>query len=439
MVADQRGVYVLYAVVLLVTILVWLAVASSGQDISLFFGAAADNNRSAARPSPKAPPRPPAYVVITSTDYGRFGNQREGVLEGIALSKFSRRSLLVAPLTSCDRRYPPSSMIDLEAVKNGTGVDVLDITSLKQVCSNGTRAVLLTALKKDWGKAGSTVDIGGMSWTVIDIQEEVAAGRAPRLPRALARFNESSALRTSPVYRDLVMPTMTNRFIGYFVSPAELPLWVKSSTYTCIAMDRPFYAVNLAVMPGAYAAAAGSFLPPQWLMSVADAWCAEQGVDPQTSVALHMRLTDMVGASMVAGGFAQLCAQDSTRPALVAEVRAFFDTALRGANGSPRPLRHVLFASDEPKSACVRDLIGIFPPGATRLPIDDLPSWLEKSTLPGVHERLPLPDCMFAQLVQELLARSVAFMGSKDSTFSIATHQGRVLRYGHAVNSSLLR
>ena len=210
--------------------------------------------------------------------------------------------------------------------------------------------------------------------------------------------------------------------VGDYLGPPELPLWVQASSATCILLGLPFFAINLAMMPGAYESAISSLRAPRWLLSAVDEWFEARNLTNSPAIAVHIRLTDQVGRGFLGLGFADRCVADSSKAADEVSLALSPWTALRTANVWPA----LLVASDDPESLCVRTIV-------------------ERLSLPRVEfvsapdgDPAQLPDGLRSQFIQETLARSVAFVGTNFSTFSSAIHQIRVLRNGYAINSSFL-
>jgi len=92
----------------------------------------------------------------------------------------------------------------------------------------------------------------------------------------------------------------------------------------------------------------------------------------------------------------------------------------------------VVLASDDLASPCTQALARHFG-NRTRLVVVD-----PADAAAAAGDGLPRDDCVDAQLVQEALALSAAFIGVKASSFSAAVNQIRLVRHALAPQTTML-
>ena len=388
----------------------------------------------AASPSPSSA-APRRLILLTRNDFGRYSNQREVLLETLALALFAGRDVAVDPPPAC-RGGGLGYAYDVPALEAALGVRVLadgPSAAAAAHCAGATgRGALLTPVAGrhgGWGAPGSFVSWAGLSWPVLDAgTDSDAAAAVP--PNLLAQFGSAETAFGAPAYRDLRNPDMAYELPAY-LGPPGLPAYVASAAApTCLALSVPFYAVNVALMPGAYERAAAALRPVPWLAAAAEAWLESRGLPRRPGMgglrvaALHVRLTDNLRRGVKSGRpWVDRCDDAATREGAVAEVRAFFEA--RGLLGAT-----VLFATDDAASPCTAALLDAFSTAPARIFVDRP----DGDAAPRVQDG----DCLHSQFIQEVLARSDAFFGSALSTFSTAVHQIRVLQHARPLNSSLM-
>jgi len=378
-----------------------------------------------------APPSLPRYLVLTRNNFGRYSNQRDVLLDALALAAFTGRVLLADPPPAC-RGGALDYAYDAAILSSALGITLApaDAVTVRALCGSASRAALVTpaAVRHgDWSAAPpAAVSWADLDWPLVDTAVDAASAAA--VPAALASFATAAGAYTSPTYRDLRNPGMADEMAQY-LAPAALPYHARAaSSATCLALSIPFYAVNVALMPGQWERAAAALRPPRWLAEAVDQWFAARELSPQSAplLALHVRLGDNLkrGVRGLVRPWVDRCDAAETRAAAVEEVRAF--AAARGLARAP-----IVYASDEPRHDCTLALLAAFP---------DSPHHLVESPdagAPALRGRQVHDDCLQSQFIQEVLARSGAFFGSALSTFSTAVHQIRVLMHSQPLNSTL--
>jgi hypothetical protein len=263
-----------------------------------------------------------------------------------------------------------------------------------------------------------------MEWPLVDAGGDTAAAAA--VPAELAAFANADGVYASPTYRDLRNPGMADEMASY-LAPAALPFYARAaSSATCLALNMPFYAVNVPLMPGHWERATAALRPPRWLSAAVADWLAARALAPRAALALHVRLGDNLnrGVRGPVRPWVDRCNSVETRAAAIEEVRAF--AAARGLERAP-----IIYASDEPHANCTLTLLAAFP---------DSPHFLVEAPdadAPSMRGHEVRDDCLQSEFIQEVLANSGAFFGCALSTFSTAVHQIRVLTHGHALESTL--
>ena len=439
-----------------------------------------------------------AYLIVTKATYGRYSNQREALLEAIALANFSGRTLVLPAPLAATRESTFDRAYDVDALKAAAGVEVAlsvghDTKSLLALC--GSRYIVVNtgrAAGQPWGAHDSLANFRGVTSRVVDVT--ALPELAGAIPPALRPYATAPGVYRSPAYRALRTPHMERR-IGSFLGPALLPYYLRASAASgdakCVAMRSTFFGVNTAVMPGAFEAAVEGLRPPPWLARAVSQWLSARGITRGIAsageelvlpIALHIRLTDQARRHGALGiGLAERCMRAETRGAVVADIQRFVQRHAR-AQGTRQTM--VLLASDDPGSDCIVALLASFPPatrvwmveapgrsgggggerggggGGSSSAADRRPARPKRSSSgssrssrgkrlaaqdstgigipPALRGHLPLDECLAAQFIQEILATSAVFLGSNFSTFSSAVHQIRVVRHHHAPATSLL-
>lgn len=380
-------------------------------------------------------------LLLTRNDFGRYSNQREVLLETLALASYSGRDVAADPPPAC-RGGGLGYAYDVLSLEAALGVHVFAdgaaAAAAAYCASEISRGALLTPLAGrhgGWGAPGTMVTWAGLPWPVVNASALAAKSFTGATPQQtlLERFGTAERAYAAPVYRDLRNPAMAFELPAY-LGPSNLPEYSASaSSAGCIALSVPFYAVNVAVTPGAYERAATALRPVPWLAAAVDAWLDARslprapGQGGAPVVAMHVRLTDNLRRGVKSGRpWVDRCDDATTRVSAVAEVRTFFES--RGLFGAT-----VLFATDDAASPCIAALLDAFANAPARIFVDR-PNGPDGEADP----RVQAGDCLHSQFIQEVLARSDAFFGSALSTFSTAVHQIRVLQHNRPLNSSLM-
>ena len=312
-------------------------------------------------------------------------------------------------------------VFDAAAAAAVLGVGIVSSRGLEAACGGAAgRAALQTPL---WPSSENIGGWRGLDWPQV-LPDAAAYDATPA--DLLAAYGRADGVFTSPVYRDLRNPGLSVMIERYLASPA-LPAFVRDSSAACLLIGNPFYAVNVALMPGQFERAAAALRPVPWLDAAVEEWL---GADAGAVIAVHLRLTDMIGHG-AAPVWGDRCADASTRAAAIAELRAFI-----AKHGLLHAATVLLFATDDAAAECSRAVLAAVPSATVRLL--DAPA---PGSLTALAGRAPLGEsgCLLPEFIQEALARrSQIFFGSSLSTFSTAVHALRVARYGRALNTSWL-
>ena len=372
-------------------------------------------------------------TFATGVGVGRWSNQRQIVLEAVVLAGVTGRTLLLPPLTACPSA-PLAELFDFGALA-AAGVDALPAADYVQ-CAQAERVALASGAASE--------EIGGVEFHMAGLPWRVQAdfsGAVATMPPPLAAYAAPGAdPRDAPVYAAL-LPYASARVVtpAHFGS-AAMPAWLQSyrpaaaAVASCALLAHPFFAVNLAALPGAFEAAVRALQPAPWLAQAASAWLAHHALAPHRLVAVHVRLTDM--ANDVWSPFAAACVRDARGDA--ASPGAVPGLAALSAFLSERALESlpVVVASDDLSSPCAQAVLAHFSARTRVVVLREL----REEDAPGLQLAISghaPDDCSAFSFMHEILAQSAAFIGMRSSTFSAAVHQIRELRHGHA-NSTLL-
>ena len=355
--------------------------------------------------------------------FGRYSNQRQSLLEALVLARISGRTLLVPRLAACPRT-PLHSLFALDARAGGARVQPATATALRAACSAAERVALTSGRASDrLARWLSPFAYAGLAWPVVDDADFSAAVLA--MPPLFAHLvTRRAASRAEPVYQHLVTQREPIQ-MGF--GSAALPWWLAqyapaNGAASCALIETPFFAVNLATLPGELEEAVLALAPAAVISQAVLDWYSARDLEPLRVVAIHARMTDMVSRDWSQTNAACLDAVTAGHePAAFALMSAFI-ASWAGAN------LPVVLASDDFASPCAVALARHFA-NRTRLVLfspDDVSIGQSRD------------DCVNAQLVQEVLALSAVFIGSKESSFSAAINQIRVVRHAQAHETTLL-
>ena len=359
----------------------------------------------------------PPYSQTGLLNFGRFSNQRQQLLEALALANATGRTLLAPAFAACPL-MPLAVLYDLDAAA-AAGARTQPASQLRAACS-GTGVVRLALSnggddRFSWWQTPFVW--GGLSWSVVTDFSTAVADAPPHLAYLAAR---TAASRSAPVYQTLI--THTPPWIGL----AAMPWWLahySTGADSCVLIEAPFFRVNLAAIPGAFESAVRALVPAQPLAAAVDRWFAVQNLQSYQVVAIHLRLGDMsVGWSEFVP---KACARLDDAQEAFAPITDFISRL--ALTRSP-----VILASDELDAPCAQALAHHLASYAATRVVLVRPADFQGDTLQ------PPDDCSAAILVHEALAQSAAFIGIRASSFTNAIHQIRLLRHGASPETSLL-
>ena len=363
------------------------------------------------------PPRSPSGLL----QFGRFSNQRQQLLEALALANATGRTLLAPGLAACSLT-PLGVLYDLDAAA-AAGARLRPAAQIRAAC--GDAGVVRLALSNVGGSRlawwQTPFAWAGLSWPVAADFSAAVAAAPPHLTYLAAR---SAAPRTTPVYQTLVTQPPPFPWLGLAALPWWLARYSTGSADSCVLVEAPFFAVNLAAVPGAFEAAVRALAPAPPLAAAVGRWFATHNLQPHRVVAVHLRLGDIAAA-----GWSAFVSDACTRLDDVQHAFAPITDFIARLALSRAP---VLLASDELDAPCAQALARhLASDPATRVVLVQ-PADFQDGRLP------PIDDCSAAILVHETLAQSAAFIGIRASSFSAAIHQIRLLRHGASPETSLL-
>jgi hypothetical protein len=269
-----------------------------------------------------------------------------------------------------------------------------------------------------------------VDWRLQSNFSSAAAAMPPSLARLAQPADGSRGAadpRDAPVYSELIPWCWARSTALTEFGDGAMPWWLRGAgaDATCALLSRPYLAVNMAALPGAYETAVRAVRPVSWVGDAARDWFSSHGLEPHAVVAVHLRLTDMAMDNW--STFAAACVRDAGGAPALAQLSQF--VAARALERAP-----VVLASDDLGSPCAAAVRAHF---AARTRVVVLQGLRAADAQPPAHAG-PVNDCVDALFVQEVLAQSAAFVGVHASSFSGAVHQQRIARLGYPLNSSLL-
>ena len=356
-----------------------------------------------------AHPLPPDhYLVLQDASFGRFSNNRLMFLEAAALANYTGRVLLTPRLGSCPDN-DTGTLYNLASLTRGEGgllaADDVPSSDLSARCGPRGTYVVVESIAMGGtprlGAQGTMAKWRGVEWTIVNSLD--VPFNASLVPPALQLALNVSVLQSLEPYASHFP---AEGHLHKYLSNPTLPFRLVGLANTrCIAIPRLFQNVNFAVMPGSFEGLLSALQPSPRIERLVSEWMAAAGVPQQAAVGVHLRIGDLGSR-----GFAGECEAD---PAFVVAAIKRLYVIFPGAASLP-----LLIASDSfGRGRCVPAVIAAFP-HHIRL------------------SKIPL-GCEGLVFTQEVLARTVGFLGNSESTFSMAISNTRVLRYGHALESSV--
>jgi hypothetical protein len=314
------------------------------------------------------------YLVQATNAYGRYSNMRRALLNALSLASYLNRTLVYAPFGNCLNDEGVEDLFDFSS-HSAQPMTV----NLKPVCKPHPGRSSMIVRKK--------------------CQDPYICMREADSPRASQ-------------YQPEVLYTA-----GFLWRPrhAQADLWTldeirqisRSEPTRCIAMQETFYVTSdLAIadrikLNEMHNHMQAMLLPTKRIQDAAAAYLHERGLDARRFAAIHLRLTDIGGKTNTRG---LDCTADVFE--FIAKIKSHGDMP-------------VLLATDNPASNCTQVVASAL-----------------RTTL--VESGIWSPDsCMEAAFVQEVMGRSYAFVGVRNSTFSAAIEGIRMTRYKQELNGNL--
>ena len=383
---------------------------------------------SVATPAPSGTPAALGrYLILRTIAYGQYSNQKLSFLDGLGLAAFVGRTLVAPRLKSCSGNVS-APLYDVDAATAGAGALRYHpaTTDLRRMCGPTGILVALRPVEKvlavpraDWRRSSRTTLVhAGITWTVMNLAEAVPDAGVPADLAAFAR-KEDVDLDVVEPYASYYPRPVASECARLLTDPA-LPWRLRTlSDVPCVMFDHLFCDVQWAVMGSGGAAFVSTVKAVQTVAPIeaaVDAWFRKRGIPQHVAVGVHLRGGDMRNRA----GFPRDCNGDPRVG--VDALRAL--VAAAGPAAAERPL---LIATDDATSPCAAAVLAAFPRHVLVEP--------PESSIAGIGG-LGGP-CVSNAFMQEVLARTSAFMGTGASTWSTSVHWLRVARYGHAPSTSI--
>ena len=328
-------------------------------------------------------------LIVTEPDYGRFTNNKIGVMEALGLAMHTNRSLILPPFPKCD--VGPKDLWNLGAIAHTTGVTVLqDRTNmdLSALCGgNGTlvwySSIVGWEVKSPPEGARGTRVWRGVTWDVRESQ--TLPFDASTIPSELLPYTRSDyPHRDVHPYSTYFTDRVKRIDLPQFMTDGSFHARVAALPDRCVIVPVLYLNLNWAALPGLFEPVVASFQPSPELEMEVGAFFRNSGVPPFKAVAVHLRMGDI--AAGFQHGFGHNC---------VVHGAGFVIDTLRGLQraygGADYPL---LVASDDYESPCVVAIIAAFPRHVRVV---------GGARLAGFAE---------TEFVQEVLARSSGYVGN---------------------------
>lgn len=429
-------------------------------------------------------PRDGAFLVSTSVEMGRVGNNLISIHELRALAEVSRRTLVLADPLSCRGAGGDQWQLAPEARGAPRSVHAYWAPSLEQPyvaladwdagaagCTRANSVWLAQSPRlAEWFPANA-LSVGGNASVCGLVDVPVVDGlpldtRGEGATRELLRFAELPEVLSGPIHATYFNPGFRGWVDSYRTSGFLFERLQSLDAARCVFLGNNFLSVNWERQPRAFVRAVRHLLPARAFSDAALDFLAKHGLAgggargtprgcplgaaaaparlTRAAVAaaargerlpggwdgdsggvpflgLHVRLGDFK-ASPLFSGLGKACNEDATHlPRVVRTVL------------SQHPhISTLVLATDEPGEPCIVNLLRAAAEG--RLTPDARSVTL--IPLAGSFPHLLMGSCGASLTDQEVLGHAAAFMGDVKSSFSQAIHQIRTLRCGTLANTT---
>ena len=347
------------------------------------------------------------YLFLAEPNFGRFSNNRLSFSEAMGISRLAGRTLYIPPFKACNDEGP-ASLWNLTQMSDVLGSPVvedrLSNSQLASLCGASERIYVWTdgftkVVVPGTPEGQHETSWRGLIWPVSESRNLPLEFFPKNNASAFILDNKGDLAYVEP-YRTYFTERHTTREMKGYLTDDWLAHLIAALPHKCVVIHALYMQVNWASMPGMLPLVAKSFVPSSSILSAVSAWFARERVAPDTAVAVHIRLGDMVDGHKF--GMAHMCTRDAGF--VIDEIKAM---QARFVGAAQRPL---LIASDDFGAVCAQTVMSAFPD----------------------HRRVEsggkLSGCSESAFTHEVLGRSVGFVGNSLSTFSIIAQWIRITR-----------
>ena len=349
------------------------------------------------------------YLFLVEPNYGAFSNNRISMAEAMGIARHAERALYVPPFRSCGHGAGLSVLWNLTrmgaTLETAVHEDTLTNEEVSGLCGVNERLyVWVEGFTKTYLDGAPTPTSGqtevlwrGQVWPVKESRDlSFDFATAPPDNHSYIRSDKTNMFDVEPYKTYYPKRSVTRDFKGYLIDD-WLPLRIAALPHKCVAIHALYFQTNWAVIPGMLERVVQTFHPSVIIDHAVTRWFAKNNVEQHKAVGVHLRLGNMVTAFTF--GLAYQCTRNAS----------FLIDDIRRVQHLSRASAPVLVASDTISGPCALSVLGAF----------------SESKIVTSDE---FSGCAESFFTQEVLGRTIGFVGNSLSTFSMMAAWHRLAR-----------